>query len=56
VVVLVSLGADVELVVPGIEVDDVVSTVVDVDPDVEDDVVPTVEVLVVGTISGAPDT
>jgi hypothetical protein len=54
VVVLVSVGAEVELVVPGVEVDDVASTVVDVDVDVEDDVVSTVEVLVVGTMSGAP--
>jgi hypothetical protein len=55
-VVLVSVGSEVELVVPGIEVDDVVATDVDVDVDVdvEDDVVPTVEVLVVGTMSGAP--
>jgi hypothetical protein len=45
-------GVDVDEVVPGIEVDDVVATVVDVVEDGSS----TLDVLVVGTIRGAPDT
>jgi hypothetical protein len=45
-------GIDVDEVVSGTEVDDVVATVVDVEVDSSS----TVDVLVVGTMSGAPDT
>jgi hypothetical protein len=45
-------GVEVDEVVPGVDVDDVVATVVDV----EEGDPSTVDVLVVGTISGAPDT
>lgn len=60
-VVLVSAGAEVdevdpgvevEEVVPGVEVEEVVATVVDV----EEGDPSTLDVLVVGTMSGAPDT